>query len=113
MRTGICSRFSKTVIGHDARLWLVARRLAFADGVRRGLRKLATNGLSLSGYGIPDGLAGFAPGHLLGIWREQLIASTAAQVLLTHGAGQGLELAARALIEPGDIVLVDDPAART
>ena len=81
----------------------------FADGVRRGLRKLATNGLSLSGYGDPMGLLALRQVIAQNLAQEQLIASTAAQVLLTHGASQGLELAARALIEPGDIVLVDDP----
>ncbi|MPM87919.1 2-aminoadipate transaminase [bioreactor metagenome] len=30
-------------------------------------------------------------------------------MLLTHGASQGLELAARSLIQAGDVVLVDDP----
>lgn len=29
--------------------------------------------------------------------------------MLTHGASQALDLAARTLVRPGDVVLVDDP----
>lgn len=81
----------------------------FADGVRRGLRKLATEGLSLSGYGDPMGLPALRQLIAQHLQQDQLIQSTPGQVLLTHGSSQGLDLAARTLVQPGDMVLVDDP----
>lgn len=81
----------------------------FADGVRRGLRKLAAEGLSLSGYGDPMGLPALRQAISLHLEQDQLIQSTPAQVLLTHGSSHGLDLAARTLVQPGDVVLVDDP----
>ena len=81
----------------------------FADGVRRGMRKLSTEGLSLSGYGEPMGLRALRQTIAQNLAQDQLISASSDQVLLTHGASQGLELAARSLIEPGDVVLVDDP----
>ena len=81
----------------------------FADGVRRGMRKLGTEGLSLSGYGEPMGLLALRQTIAQNLAQDQLISANSDQVLLTHGASQGLELAARSLIQPGDVVLVDDP----
>jgi DNA-binding transcriptional MocR family regulator len=81
----------------------------FADGVRRGLRKLATEGLCLSGYGDPMGLPALRQLIAQHLEQDQLIQSTPAQILLTHGSSQGLDLAARTLVQPGDVVLVDDP----
>lgn len=41
--------------------------------------------------------------------QEQLIQVSPQQVLLCHGSSQGLDLVARTLVAPGDVVLVDDP----
>ncbi|MBF5006412.1 aminotransferase-like domain-containing protein [Diaphorobacter caeni] len=81
----------------------------FADGVRRGLRKLGAQGLSLSGYGDPMGLLALRRTIAQNLAHDQLIAAGSDQVLLTHGASQGLELAACCLVQAGDVVLVDDP----
>ena len=41
--------------------------------------------------------------------QELSIAANPAQLMLTHGASQALDLAVRTLVRPGDVVLVDDP----
>ncbi|RMX06356.1 PLP-dependent aminotransferase family protein [Corticibacter populi] len=81
----------------------------FADGVRRGLRKLASEGLALSGYGDPKGLPALRTVIAQNLAQDQLIRASAEQVLLTHGSSHALDLAARTLVQPGDVVLVDDP----
>ena len=80
----------------------------FADGVRRGLRSLASEEADLGGYGEPRG---YAPLRLLlcDLLAEQEIVAESQQVLLTNGASQALDLAARCLVHAGDAVLVDDP----
>lgn len=41
--------------------------------------------------------------------QELSIVANPAQLMLTHGASQALDLAVRTLVRPGDVVLVDDP----
>ena len=87
--------------------WLPADWL-FGDGLKRSLRGLAAESVDPGGYGDPKG---FTP---LREWirdamAEQEIAVSADQVLLTQGSSQGLDLAVRRLVRPGDAVLVDDP----
>lgn len=80
----------------------------FEDGMKRSLRAMAAGDVELGGYGDPKGwppLRQFIRDALA----EQEIAVTAEQVLLTQGASQALDLAARRLVRPGDTVLVDDP----
>lgn len=81
----------------------------FTDGVRKGLRKLAADSVSLGGYGDPMGLPALRQVIANNLAQDQLITATPTQVLLTHGTSQGLDLAARTLIQPGDVVLIDDP----
>ncbi|MBS7350123.1 MAG: PLP-dependent aminotransferase family protein [Comamonas sp.] len=81
----------------------------FADGIRRGLRKLATQELTLSGYGDPMGLLALRQFIAQNLVQELRIQAQSQQVLLTHGSSQGMDLVARALIQPGDTVLIDDP----
>ncbi|WP_395701446.1 PLP-dependent aminotransferase family protein [Aquabacterium sp.] len=80
----------------------------FEDGLKRSLRGLAAEDMDLGGYGDPKG---YPPLRQLirDALAEQEIAVTAEQVLLTQGSSQGLDLAARRLVRPGDAVLVDDP----
>jgi DNA-binding transcriptional MocR family regulator len=80
----------------------------FGDGVKRALRALAAAELDFGGYGDPKG---HAPLRRLvcDTLAEHEIAPTPEQVLLTQGSSQGLDLAARRLVRPGDAVLVDDP----
>lgn len=79
------------------------------EGLLRNLRALSRRAhLRLTAYGS---VQGYAP------LRQQLqmrladlgIAAAPQQILLTQGATQALDLAARYLIKPGDTVLVDDP----
>lgn len=81
----------------------------FADGARRALRKLASDGVTLSGYGDPLGLPALRQAIAHNLAQDQLIHASPSQVMLTHGSSQGLDLAARTLVARGDVVLVDEP----
>ena len=61
-----------------------------------------------SGYGSP---LGFAPlrERIAVMLAERSIKAAPSQILLTHGANHALDIIVRHLIEPGDVVLVDDP----
>lgn len=88
--------------------WLPSEWLC-ADGVRRSLRSLANEGdIDVAGYGDPKG---FLPlRHLVrDLMHEQEIAVHPEQILLTHGSSQAMDLVVRRLVQPGDVVLVDDP----
>ena len=80
----------------------------FTEGMRRSLRNLAAEDVDLGGYGEPKG---YLP--LRQVVRDLLasreVVVNADQVLLTQGSSQGLDLAARQLVQPGDAVLVDEP----
>jgi DNA-binding transcriptional MocR family regulator len=80
----------------------------FEEGVRRSLRQLATDGAELGGYGLPHGHVALRMLIAEGLAEHQ-IDVTADNVLLTQGSSQGLDLAARRVVTPGDVVLVDDP----
>ena len=80
----------------------------FEEGVRRSLRHLASDGAELGGYGLPHGHLALRLVTAESL-AEQQIAVDAEQILLTQGSSQALDLAARALVQPGDTVLVDDP----
>ena len=73
------------------------------------VRALDRYGPDMLGYGNPAG-----PPPLIEFICERLAltdarAPTAAEVVVTSGASQGLDLAATFLLEPGDTVLVDVP----
>lgn len=80
----------------------------FEDGVRKSLRHLATDGAELGGYGLPHGHVALRM-LIAESLAEHQIAVTADNVLLTQGSSQALDLAARRVVKPGDVVLVDDP----
>ncbi|HMC14657.1 MAG TPA: aminotransferase class I/II-fold pyridoxal phosphate-dependent enzyme, partial [Albitalea sp.] len=80
----------------------------FEEGVRRSLRQLSTEGVDLGGYGLPHGHMALRVLIAESLAEHQITAS-ADNVLLTQGSSQGLDLAARRLVRPGDTVLVDDP----
>lgn len=88
--------------------WLPALWLD-QDGLRRHLRALGRRAdARVTSYGTPQG---YLP------LRQQLqirlaefgIGAPPEQIVLTHGATQALDIAARRLIKPGDTVFVDDP----
>nr|WP_314872005.1 PLP-dependent aminotransferase family protein [uncultured Pseudomonas sp.] len=81
----------------------------YEDGLRRGMRQVAGSPLELSGYGEPMGLAELRTLTAQNLQQELSIVVNPAQLMLTHGASQALDLAVRTLVRPGDVVLVDDP----
>ncbi|QDQ27733.1 PLP-dependent aminotransferase family protein [Chitinimonas arctica] len=85
----------------------------YEDGVRAALRALArAPAAMLTRYGHPQGLPTLRE-HLQ--WRLALrgIEAPAERIVLTHGASQGLDLAMRLLVKPGDTVLVEAPGYST
>ncbi len=70
----------------------------------------ATEGAAALQYSTTEGyppLREWVCGHL----RKTVgLAATPDQVLITHGSQQGLDLVAKVLLDPGDIVLVENPA---
>ena len=80
----------------------------FEEGVRRSLRHLASDGAELGGYGLPRGHMALRMLIAESLAEQQIVAGPE-NVLLTQGSSQGLDLAARQLLKPGDAVLVDDP----
>jgi DNA-binding transcriptional MocR family regulator len=87
--------------------WLPSDWL-FTDGMRRSLRTLASENVDLGGYGEPKG---YLPLRELvsDLLASREIFVNNEQVLITQGSSQGLDLAARQLVRPGDAVLVDEP----
>ncbi|WP_310189062.1 PLP-dependent aminotransferase family protein [Mesorhizobium sp. BE184] len=79
------------------------------DGIRKALRALArADGPALADYGSPLGLP---PLRRLIARRiaERGIEAAPDQILLTESGTQALDLLCRLLLEPGDVVLLDDP----
>ena len=81
----------------------------YEDGLRRGLRQVASSVMELSGYGDPMGLAELRALTAQNLQQDLRIVVPPNQLMLTHGASQALDLAVRTLVKPGDVVLVDDP----
>lgn len=80
----------------------------FDDGLRRALRHIGSEAIDVAGYGDPKGYPALR--QLVSTQlAEHEVAAPADQVLLTQGSSQALDLAARRLVRPGDVVLVDDP----
>ncbi|WP_441517560.1 aminotransferase-like domain-containing protein [Bradyrhizobium sp. 2TAF24] len=59
-------------------------------------------------YGSPYGLLPLRA-RLAGLLAERAITATPAQLLMTHGANDALDMIVRHFVEPGDAVLVDSP----
>ncbi|MEJ7138951.1 PLP-dependent aminotransferase family protein [Amphibiibacter pelophylacis] len=76
--------------------------------LRRSLRHLSTDLPKLNGYGHPRGHPPLCQ-WLVDMHAGRELALKPDQVLLTHGASQGLDLCVRSLVRIGDAVLVDDP----
>ena len=80
----------------------------FGDAVRRSMRQLSSDGPELDGYGLPHGHMALRMVVAESL-AEHHLAVDADQVMLTQGSSQALDLVARKLVKPGDVVLVDDP----
>lgn len=88
--------------------WLPADWM-YHDGMRRALRTLArANAAELADYDTPLGHSG-----LRQVLARRMAAcgieATPGQVLLTGSGTQSIDLICRLLLEPGDVVLLDDP----
>lgn len=80
----------------------------FGDAVKRSMRHLSTGSADLAGYGLPHGHMPLRSVVVESLAEHQ-VSVGADQVLLTQGSSQALDLIARRLVKPGDVVLVDDP----
>ncbi|MEY4767319.1 MAG: hypothetical protein RI907_3992 [Pseudomonadota bacterium] len=81
----------------------------YEDGVRRAMRALARQGgPELSDYAPPTGLPALRA-HLSRRLSAHGIEAPPAQVMLTDSGTQAIDLVCRFLLEPGTVVLVDDP----
>jgi DNA-binding transcriptional MocR family regulator len=79
------------------------------ESLRRALRTLSrADNATLSDYGTPLGLAPLR--QLIGRrLAEKGVEASPQQILLTESGTQSIDLLCRFLVEPGDVVLVDDP----
>jgi GntR family transcriptional regulator/MocR family aminotransferase len=61
------------------------------------------------GYGNPAGVPALRRAIAHWVGRSRAVEATADQVIITAGAQQGLDLVTRLLVEPGQVVAVEDP----
>ncbi|WP_425545493.1 PLP-dependent aminotransferase family protein [Labrys sedimenti] len=79
------------------------------DMVRRGLRAVARDETTnISTYSVPQGLRSLRE-HLARRFTERGLEVEPAAILLTDSGSRAIDLVCRFLIQPGDVVLVDDP----
>ncbi|MDQ0559854.1 DNA-binding transcriptional MocR family regulator [Rhizobium mesoamericanum] len=79
------------------------------DGIRRGLRTLSRGGrTALTDYGSPLGLPPLRQ-HIARRMAERGVEASPDQVMLTESGTQAIDLLCRFLLEPDDVVLIDDP----
>jgi len=81
----------------------------YVDGVAAALRQIARAPSHSEGYGSPNGFEPLRTHFARQLAMRQVAADTG-RIVLTQGASQALDLAVRALLEPGDVVVVEDPA---
>ena len=90
---------------------LPAPELFPVDAVRAAADAvLTTDGLAAPQYGVTEGhpaLREWIAAHLGAVVG---LPARADEILVTHGSQQGLDLVARVLLDPGDIVLTENPA---
>ncbi|MGE5147698.1 MAG: PLP-dependent aminotransferase family protein [Candidatus Eiseniibacteriota bacterium] len=113
---------------NEAMVWLIRRLLEARDGtvlaggpwlpdawldeanIRRAIRALAGRpGRFVTDYGDPYGYRPLREHIVDALLPEIGIAARPAQILLTTGGSQALDLVSRSLLGAGDVVLVDDP----
>lgn len=88
--------------------WIPGEWLDESD-MQHALRALSrVPGPRLGGYGHPYGMGALRE-QVAAILRRNAIPADTANVLMTQGATQALDLVVRTLLRPGDTVLVDDP----
>lgn len=79
-----------------------------AEAQQKALRQLARDAVVAPGYGDPKGFLPLRE-HLADRLSERGIQARADDIALTQGASRALDMAACALLQAGDTVLVDDP----
>ena len=87
--------------------WLPAS-WQYGEGIRAALRAQARQPLSEHGYGSPFGLEALRS-HFTTQLGARGLAIAEDGLVLTQGASQGLDLIVRTLLEPGEVVAVEDP----
>ena len=88
--------------------WLPAEWLNEA-GLQQSLRQVARTPVNqLAGYGHPYGYYPLRE-HVVQVLGQHGLPLESAQVLLTQGASQGLEIVVRTLLRPGDAIAVEQP----
>src|SRR5690606_4740732 len=75
-------------------------------------RELRSGAGSDSGYGHVAGHAGLREAIARHIAVSRGVQASAADLTITHGAQQALDLTARVLVNPGDTVAIEDPGYR-
>jgi DNA-binding transcriptional MocR family regulator len=81
------------------------------DGVRRSLQGLARkSSAGLANYGTPSGYQPLRQ-QIQILLAQRDIEVSPHQIVTTHGAFQALGLVARSLLQPHDVVLVDEPGS--
>lgn len=84
-------------------------RLVPTDLLARALRRALKAKAAPLDYGDPAGDARFRAALSLMLGEMRGLAAGADELVVTAGSQQGLDLAARALLKPGDVVAVEDP----
>ncbi|HWM06678.1 MAG TPA: PLP-dependent aminotransferase family protein [Actinophytocola sp.] len=95
---------------HDFRLGVPdAHRFPMAAWRRLVARELREVGVLASGYVDPAGHPGLRAAIARHIGLSRSVRADAADVVITHGAQQALDLVGRLLVEPGACVAVEEP----
>lgn len=96
-------RFDLTPGHVDARLFPIT------DWRRAGARALSESARSLGHYGDPAGPAPLR--RVLSAWiaRSRGVTATPEQIIVSHGTADAVDLVARAILSPGDLVVVEEP----
>jgi len=79
------------------------------DGLQRAHEKAWSNPSACLQYGPTDGLPSLRAA-LAAVMRSREVACDDGDIMVTAGSQQGLDLLLRVMVEPGDVILVEQPA---
>ena len=80
-----------------------------ALGWKRGLDAAALRRPDRLAYESPAGLPALRRALQAYLWRSRGLRCDAEQIIIVNGSQQGIDLAARALVDPGDAVVIENP----
>jgi GntR family transcriptional regulator/MocR family aminotransferase len=86
--------------------WLDLPLDAWQRCIGRSLRGASARALD---YGDPQGVLALREAIADRLARVRGVRTSAAQIVITNGSQQGIDLAARLLLDPGDVALVEEP----